>query len=123
MPKIMLIEDERTMVMLIGTLLKFEGFETITANNHASLAEILEFIQQEQPAMILLDIHLQQFSGFELLANLRNDPQLSPIKVLITSGSDYRERCQAAGADGFLLKPYMPEELIQRIRTLIPSPE
>lgn len=123
MAKILLVEDERTMVMLIGTLLKFEGFETATANSHASLAEILEFIQQEQPALILLDVNLQQFSGFELLACLRNEMQLSTIKVLMTSGSDYRERCQAAGADGFLLKPYMPDELIQRIRTLIPSPE
>lgn len=122
MIKILLVEDERTMLMLLTTLLRFEGFEVVTARGDASLEEMLGLIKTEQPSLILLDINLQRFNGLDLLSLLHQTETTAPIKVLMTSGSDYREHCLAAGADGFLLKPYMPEDLIQRIRALVDSP-
>ncbi len=73
------------------------------------------------PAIVLLDVYMHQFNGFELLHAIRKDEQAKNIGVVITSGADFRKRCIEEGADRFLLKPYMPEELIQSIRNVIAS--
>jgi CheY-like chemotaxis protein len=50
---------------------------------------------------------------------MRNTPDLQDLHVLMTSGLNYKEECLQAGADNFLLKPYMPDELINLIKRII----
>lgn len=108
--KALLVEDDATMRFLLKTLLELEGFSILTSdgNNENLLAEIEGF----QPKFILIDYHLRKLSGVELLRKLRADTHLPNPFVLMTSGEDRKEECMDAGADGFLLKPFMPEELI-----------
>ena len=104
------------MLSLLGTLLKFEGFEVMGIDNIDDPNDILTSIQEEAPDLILLDVHLSQFTGFDVLRLIRDNDKLSKTRVLMSSGMDYSERCVLEGADGFILKPYMPENLIQTIR-------
>lgn len=119
MPKIMLCEDDDTMRTLLQTLLQIEGYDVIEMGSDDQLSVVLEFLRREKPALVLLDVSLRQFSGFDLLASMRKDNLLKSTRVLMSSGMDHKERCMQDGADGFLLKPYMPEELINRIRKLL----
>lgn len=116
MPKIMLVEDDHTMVALLQTLLRIEGFNICQLDHVDNLDSIIESIRREQPDLILLDVHLKRLDGFDLLSGIRQDTELHSLRVLMSSGTDFNDRCAQEGADGFILKPYMPEDLIGKIR-------
>jgi CheY-like chemotaxis protein len=78
---------------------------------------VLDAIYQHRPDAILLDVHLTQGNGVDLLREIRSDPGLHNIYVIMQSGMNLATECQAAGADTFLLKPYMPDALIQAIKS------
>lgn len=116
MRKVMLIEDDETMLSLLNAFLEIEGFTVSNPNLNEDLEGILSAMRQETPDLVLLDVHLNQLNGFDLLLRIRQDPGLKPTRVLMTSGMDLSAECVENGADGFLLKPYMPDELLGRIR-------
>ena len=114
--KILLIEDDQTMLSLLRTLLRFEGFDVVQLESFNNIDNIMTDIHTERPDLILLDVNLQQCDGFELLYHIRHSEQSKNTCVLMSSGMDFSERCLEEGADGFILKPHMPEELIATIR-------
>jgi CheY-like chemotaxis protein len=116
MPKIMLVEDDLTMVSLLTTLLQMEGFQVARLRKEENIAQVMETMCSEQPDLALMDIHLRQFNGFDLLKQIRSDSALQSLRVVMVSGMDLRQKCMQAGANGFLLKPFMPDDLIQLIR-------
>jgi len=119
MRKLMLIEDDETMLSLLRTLLQFEGFEVVILNNEKNLDDIMITMRREKPDVILLDVYLRHHNGFDLMDKIRQDPELKDTWVLMSSGTDFRTQCIRRGADGFLLKPYMPDELINMIKEKI----
>jgi len=112
----MLIEDDETMLTLLQTLMEFEGFQVTHLNGDESVDETIAAIRQEQPALLLLDVNLRRLDSFALLHQIRGDSQLKAIRVLMSSGMELSKQCHQEGADGFVLKPYMPEELVGIIR-------
>jgi DNA-binding response OmpR family regulator len=116
--RVLLIEDDTTMLTLLRTLLRFEGFEVEQMEGDGDLSSIVETIRKEKPSLILLDVHLRQVNGFELFQRIRKDEELQNIRVIMSSGIDFSQKCLEDGVDGFVQKPYMPEELIQKIREL-----
>lgn len=110
--KIVLFDDDPTMRTLLETLLAMEGFAAIAFVENKN-DDFIEFIRNENPDAILLDVHLTYSSGVDILTEIRANEQLKNLHVLMTSGMDLKDTCIKAGADGFLLKPYMPDELIQ----------
>jgi DNA-binding response OmpR family regulator len=117
--KILLIEDDATMLRLLQTLLKLEGFQVIMPEKDDNLEQTMESIQREKPAIVLLDLYMQKFNGFNLLSAIRQDQEAKEVGVIVSSGVDFGKRCQKEGADYFILKPFMPEELIKSIREVI----
>jgi DNA-binding response OmpR family regulator len=118
MPKVMLIEDDETMSSLLTILLQFEGYAVSTSTDDSPNG-FFEAMRRDKPDLILLDVHLRQGNGIEILRTMRNTPDLQDLHVLMTSGLNYKEECLQAGADNFLLKPYMPDELINLIKRII----
>ena len=116
MPKVMLIEDDAVMLSLLQTLLEYEGFQTVQLDGEETLSEIISLVRREKPELLLLDIHLRHLNGLDLLRMLRQDDELKSIRVLVTSGMELSAQSHMEGADGFILKPYMPEDLVSRIR-------
>ena len=119
MPKVMLIEDDATMNSLLSILLQMEGFEVAQLEDEDNLEDILEVVRLADPALALIDIHLKQLSGLELLHAIRQTAELDSMRVLMSSGMDFRDECLQAGADNFVLKPYMPDDLVAMIRQLL----
>jgi DNA-binding response OmpR family regulator len=117
--KIFLIEDDPTMLTLLQTYLQFEGFEVVLQNKDDDLQLVLEHLRQIQPEIILLDVYLDKLNGFDLLSAIRDEPDLQNIRVIMSSGIDFHDRCLKEGADGFILKPYMPDDLVKTIRRAI----
>jgi CheY-like chemotaxis protein len=116
MPKIFLAEDDRTIISLLKTLLSMEGFQVVVSAGKGS--DLIEAVCRETPAIILMDIFLGEENGIDLVRKLRRMPGLAGTKVIMTSGMDLQEECLAAGANDFLLKPYMPEELVRKLKSL-----
>jgi DNA-binding response OmpR family regulator len=117
--KILIIEDDPTMQTLLQTYLQFEGFEVAIQNCDEKLQQVIENVIREAPDVILLDVYLRQLNGFDLLAAIRSDIRTNGTAIIMSSGVDFGERCTQEGADAFILKPYMPEELVQSIQRVI----
>lgn len=117
MKKILLAEDDPTMLSLLKMLLELEGYTSvsITAENQ----DIIQMARDELPDLILMDIHLGEQSGLDVVRELRQLKDINKIKVILTSGMNLRTDSQKAGADDFVLKPYMPEELLKKIQGII----
>ena len=114
MAKILLAEDDPTMVSLLQTLLKMEGYEAVAVDTRADVPGV---VLSEKPDVLFMDVHLGQQSGMDIVESIRNDPQIAHIRVVMTSGFNVKEECLRRGADDFLLKPFMPDDLIGILKT------
>ena len=119
MPRIMLAEDDLTMVTLLKTLLDMEGYQVIALTVGD---DIFESVRKERPDVLLLDVHLPHANGLDVLDQVRADDETKDLKVVMTSGLNLDDECLQHGANGFLLKPYMPDDLLDILkRNLVPS--
>lgn len=109
MPKVLLAEDDATMISLLKTLLKMEGFDVVAL---ASDANVPDAIRAEKPDVVLMDVHLSKQSGLDILSEIRKAGDIDQVRIVMSSGANVREECMQRGANGFILKPYMPDELI-----------
>ena len=114
MKKVLLADDDYTMVSLLKTLLNMEGYQVATLLDKPG--DILENIRVIKPDILLLDVYLGDRNGLDLVHQIRQTPDLKNIRIVMVSGIDKTEECLAAGADKFLLKPYMPNELFDILR-------
>jgi len=121
MSKVLLIEDDVTMVGLLKTLLGIDGYEVVAFRGGE---DVLQVIQREQPDVILLDVNLNNIgindiTGLDLLKHIRSDDEIMDTGVIISSGMNYQQESKDAGADGFIMKPYMPDDLLELIKETI----
>jgi CheY-like chemotaxis protein len=116
MVKILLADDDFTMVSLLKTLLGMEGYQVTTLWDKKG--DILDNIRKEKPDILLIDIFLGDRNGLDIVRQIRETPDLASLRIIMASGIDKTEECLAAGADVFLLKPYLPEDLYKKLREL-----
>ena len=115
----MLAEDDLTMVTLLKTLLDMEGYQ-VTALTIDD--DIFEAVRKERPDVLLLDVHLPNANGLDVLDQVRADDETKNLRVVMTSGLNLDAECMQHGANGFLLKPYMPDDLLNILkRNISPS--
>ncbi len=116
--RVLLIEDEPHIAEAIGYILTRDGW-TVAA--HRDGLGALDAIRDVRPDVIVLDVMLPGRSGFEILADLRADPDLRRIKVLMLTAAGLnadRETALRAGADDFMSKPFANAELVAAMRAL-----
>jgi DNA-binding response OmpR family regulator len=114
MAKVLLADDDFTMVALLKTLLKMEGYEAASLMDKKG--DILENIRNEKPDIMLIDFYMGDHNGVDLVRQMRSTEDLKDIRIIMVSGIDKSRECLSAGANDFLLKPYMPEELFAKLR-------
>jgi DNA-binding response OmpR family regulator len=115
MSKVLLIEDDPTMLSLLGTLLDMEGFEVVKVEKFDAIVSV---IRAENPDVILMDVNLMDVNGLEILTEIRNDTDLIGVPVIMSSGMDFKRESLDKGANDFIQKPYMPDELIDKVKLL-----
>jgi CheY-like chemotaxis protein len=113
MAKILLAEDDVTMVSLLKTLLKMEGFEVLALKTGA---DVPAEVGHKKPDVLLLDVHFGNQNGVEIVQEIRQNNDLSKLRVVMTSGSSMQEECIRAGANAFLMKPFSPDDLIRLLK-------
>jgi len=119
-PKVLLAEDDVTMLSLLKTLLNMEGFEVAVL---LADADVPQALRAEKPDILLMDVHLGNQSGMDILDDIRSTQDVSAMRVVMSSGANVKDDCMKRGANGFLLKPYMPDELIKILKTTITPPD
>lgn len=118
MPKIVVAEDDETMVQLLSTLLRMDGYEVEAVGSSDDVAQV---ITESAPDVVLLDMHLAGRNGLEVLDALRQSKTTANMRIIMISGMNAREDCMRRGADEFLLKPFMPEDLLQALHKSLGS--
>lgn len=115
MTRIMLVEDDSTMRSLLTTLFGLEGFDT---HPFAPMEESALFTQLKivQPDILMMDVHLKNCSGIEILQKIRSDPDFHHLTVAILSGEDLSAESYGAGANYFILKPFDIDEMIRWLK-------
>lgn len=114
MTKVLLADDDFTMISLLKTLLGMEGYQVDTLLDKPG--DLLEVIRAVKPDVLFIDVFLGDRNGLDMVKEIRRAPDLGDMRIIMASGIDKSIECLAAGADDFLLKPYMPEDLFARLR-------
>jgi DNA-binding response OmpR family regulator len=120
-PHILVAEDDATTRRLIEFKLRREGFAVESLSNGEDLLTRSGAIL---PALVILDLMMPVKDGYSTLRALRTDTRTAAVPVLVLSGrSDDVDivRCLEAGANDYMVKPFSPEELVARVRRLLPS--
>lgn len=116
---VLLIEDEPNISEAIRFILTRDG---IRVSCHAQGAGAIEAVQAHAPDMLILDAMLPGRNGFDILRELRNLPQTSALPILmLTARGQARDRdmAEAAGASGFMAKPFANAEILALVRQLL----
>ena len=114
-PLVMVVDDSLTVRRATERLLVREGYRVVTAKDGM---EALELLAGERPVALLSDIEMPRMDGFDLLRNVRADPRLYALPVvMITSriAHKHREHASELGADHYLGKPYGEDELLSLV--------
>jgi len=119
MAKILVVDDEEHIVMILKDSLEFSGFQVVTAYNGQ---EALERTAEDHPDLIVLDIGMPKLDGWEVCRRLKSDEKTKHIPVIILTAyaqtSDQRKGAQL-GADRFVTKPCDLTYLVEEINTLL----
>ncbi|HSO12004.1 MAG TPA: response regulator [Anaerolineales bacterium] len=113
MSKVLLAEDDRTMVSLLTTLLKMEGYEVAVLDIYA---DVPSEVSKEPPDALLMDVHLGGQSGMDIVRNIRKNPVNANVNIVMTSGLNMKDECLKSGANHFILKPFMPDDLLKLLK-------
>jgi two-component system, cell cycle response regulator DivK len=118
-PLVLLVEDFDDARDMYAEYLQFSGLRVAGA---ADAVKGLQMARELQPSVILMDAALPGLSGWDAISQLKADPATRHIPVLMLTGhvlGDAKDRALAAGADGFIPKPCLPDELTRHILATI----
>jgi GAF domain-containing protein/DNA-binding response OmpR family regulator len=106
---VLLIEDNKDMVDQFRRALQREGFEVQTAD-HPSYAEAM--VGQLRPTMVIMDVNFANGVGWSILQNLKQRDDTTEIPIIVTTMSGEKERALELGANRFVQRPFMPDQLL-----------
>lgn len=115
--RLLLIDDDPNLILLVKDYLEFRGYEVVTAENGR---EALDVLEQDTPDMIICDVMMPEMDGYSLVEHVRQDPRTSWIPVLFLSAkgqSQDRVKGLSTGADVYMVKPFEPEELVAQVES------
>ncbi|HVU77368.1 MAG TPA: response regulator [Gaiellaceae bacterium] len=118
-PLLLVADDDEDILLLVELRLTLSGFDVVSARDGQ---EALELARGRRPDLAVLDWMMPGASGVDVVRALRADDETSRLPVLLLTAraadSDVREGL-AAGADDYLHKPFSPQELVERVRSLL----
>jgi len=115
--RLLLIDDDPNLILLVKDYLEFRGYEVVTAENGR---EALDVLEREIPDMIICDVMMPEMDGYSLVKHVREDPRTSWVPVLFLSAKGQRQdrvKGLNTGADVYMVKPFEPEELVAQVES------
>ena len=119
MAKILVAEDEADIRELIAFSLDFAGFEVVTA---ADGEQAVQKAMQEKPDLIMLDVLMPRMTGYQVCAAIKETDELKGIPVVILSAKGQESEIEEgldAGAYEYILKPFVLDELVQKVQAIV----
>lgn len=117
MTKIMVVEDEEALALLLKYNLEKEGYDVVIESNGA---KVIAEVETQYPSLILLDWMLPKMSGVEICKLIRTKPDIKNIPIIMLTAKGQEEdkiKGLNAGADDYVTKPFSVPELMARIKT------
>ena len=115
--RVLVVDDEPAIADLVGTALRYEGFDVATAGNGR---DVLTMVESFRPELIVLDIMLPDLDGFEVQRRLADRGRRIPVLFLTArDATEDKVRGLTIGGDDYVTKPFSLEELIARIRAVL----
>jgi two-component system chemotaxis response regulator CheY len=118
--KVMIVDDSVSMRQMVGYTLRQGGFEVIEAEHGA---DALNRLQSSSVDLIITDLNMPVMDGITLIQKVRVQPGMKskPILMLTTEGlASKKEQGKAAGATGWIVKPFDPDKLLQTVAKVLP---
>lgn len=119
MARILIAEDEPDIRELVAFTLRFAGHEVTTASNgEEALHQALQVI----PDLILMDVRMPKMTGYDACRAMKLEPAIKEIPVVFLSAKGQDSEIQTgieAGAEDYLLKPFAPDQLVERVKTIL----
>ncbi len=119
MPRILIADDEKDIRDLIAITLRFAGHDVTVTSDGQEASEIARALQ---PDLILLDVRMPRMSGHDACRKMKADKSTRHIPVVFLSAKDQEAEIQAgldAGADDYIVKPFAPDQLADRIQSIL----
>ena len=116
MMKVLIIDDERELIKAMAIRLKASGFEVATADNGF---DGIDAAKREKPDVIILDLIMPQFDGYETCKRLKDDPETKSIPVIVCTAvgqKNVESDTKNVGADDFIAKPFDTVKLLKAIK-------
>jgi DNA-binding response OmpR family regulator len=119
MAKIVIAEDEPDIRELIAFTLRFAGYEVITGSNGQ---EGYDLTKQHHPDLSMFDVRMPKMTGYDACKKIKADPEIAHTPVIFLSAKGQETEIEqgiASGADDYLLKPFAPDQLTERVRAVL----
>ncbi len=119
MTKILVAEDEPDIRELVAFTLRFAGYEVVTAANGE---EAVQLAMKEMPDLVLMDVRMPRMTGYDACRAMKANPELKDIPVVFLSAKGQETEIATgieAGAEEYLLKPFAPDQLTERVRAIL----
>lgn len=117
--RIMTVDDSASMRQMVGFTLKQHGYDIIEAVNGT---EALKKLEKESIDMLITDINMPELDGISLVRRVRDNPSYKFIPIIILTTEFQAEKKQegkAAGATGWIVKPFRPDQLVAVVRKVM----
>jgi two-component system, cell cycle response regulator len=119
--RIVIADDDSIITSLVSLRLGLAQFEVLCASDGA---EALALIRKSEPVAAILDMQMPHKSGIDVLGALKSDPATNKLPVMMLTGErdpDLVMRAVGAGADDYMVKPFDPDRLLERVTRLVRS--
>ena len=119
MHKLLVADDEPYIIILLEYLMKRAGYQVLLATDGQ---QALETIQRERPALVLLDVMMPGKTGFEVCQEVRADPALDGVRILMLTAKGRENdisKGMALGANAYMTKPFSTRELVQKVAEML----
>lgn len=119
---VLVVDDSSTMRQMVAYTLKNAGFEVVEAGNGKEAVGKLN--AGTKPALVVTDLNMPEMDGITLITEIRKMAafKFTPILMLTTESADDKKKAgQAAGATGWIVKPFNPEQMLKVIQKVLPG--
>ena len=117
--RVLVVDDEPNIVLSLEFLMRRAGFEVAVARNGR---EALEALEGSPPDLLLLDVMMPEFDGYEVCERIRARPEWSGTKIVMLTARGReveRERGLSLGADAYVTKPFSTRDLVEQVKRML----
>ena len=114
--RVLVVDDEANITDLVATVLRYEGFEVLTAS---SGRDGLRAVETFRPHLVVLDVMLPDVDGFEVQRRLADEARVPVVFLTAKDATDDKVRGLTMGADDYVTKPFSLEEFVARVRAVL----